>query len=242
MIVLFTDFGVRGPYVGQMKNVLWTQAPAVPVLDLMHDVPAFAPELAAYLLAAYVAEFAPGTVFLCVVDPGVGTAQRQPVVVQADERWFVGPDNGLFALVSQRARQRRCWRSTWQPPRLSASFHGRDLFAPVAARLANGEPPPGDELAQPVMASDRWPEELFKVIYCDAFGNVMTGVRAAGMERSAVFRVKDSLLHYARTFAEVAPGTGFWYENANGLVEFAVNQGAANRVLDIAVGEGFELA
>src|SRR5262249_61914587 len=98
----------------------------------------------AYLLAAYAAWSPPGTVFLCVVDPGVGST-RGALIVEADGRLYVGPDNGLFELVLRRAASRRVWQITWQPPALSASFHGRDLFAPIAARLAPGEGagPPG---------------------------------------------------------------------------------------------------
>ncbi|MGB8275409.1 MAG: SAM-dependent chlorinase/fluorinase, partial [Alphaproteobacteria bacterium] len=121
MIVLVTDFGLAGPYVGQMKAVLVREAPGVPVIDLLADAPVFDPMAAAYLLAAYVEEFPPGSVFLCVVDPGVGSG-RGAVIMQADGRWFVGPDNGLFAIVARRAGQSRWWDIAWKPPRLSASF------------------------------------------------------------------------------------------------------------------------
>ncbi|HZD26702.1 MAG TPA: SAM-dependent chlorinase/fluorinase, partial [Alphaproteobacteria bacterium] len=136
MIVLFTDFGREGPYMGQMRAVLARRAPGVPVIDLIADVPAWDVRAGAYLLPAYAAEFPAGTVFLCVVDPGVGSA-RQPMALKADGRWYVGPDNGLFELVARRAAAARGWRIDWRPDRpLSASFHGRDLFAPVAADLA----------------------------------------------------------------------------------------------------------
>lgn len=141
MIVLFTDFGLSGPYIGQMKAVLAREAPGVPLIDLFSDAPAFDPISSAYLLAAYAPEFPAGTVFLCVVDPGVG-GERAALAVQADSRWFVGPDNGLMAVAAARAeRSRRFFRIDWRPPSLSASFHGRDLFAPVAALLARGEAP-----------------------------------------------------------------------------------------------------
>ena len=148
MIVLCTDFGLAGPYLGQVKAVLARAAPAVPVIDLFADLPAFEPRLAAYLLAAYAAWFEPGDVILAVVDPGVG-GPRGALVVEADGRWFVGPDNGLFELVLRRAERARCYAIAWRPAALSATFHGRDLFAPVAARLALGEPPPGPRRAGP---------------------------------------------------------------------------------------------
>ncbi len=138
MIVLFTDFGSAGPYVGQMRAVLVRAAPDVPVIELFSDAPAFNAKASAYLLAAYCAEFEPGTVFLAVVDPGVG-GPREAIALEADGRWYVAPDNGLLALVARRADAAQWWRITWRPANLSASFHGRDLFALVAARLARGE-------------------------------------------------------------------------------------------------------
>ena len=128
MIVLFTDFGVTGPYVGQMKSVLCQQASTIPVIDLMHDAPTFDPQAAAYLLASLVSEFPHDSVFLCVVDPGVGS-DRRPLIAKINERWFVGPDNGLFNIVARHAldiSKMKWWEITWQPERLSASFHGRD--------------------------------------------------------------------------------------------------------------------
>ena len=98
MIVLFTDFGLQGPYTGQMRAVLHQMVPGMPVIDLFADAPVGNPKASAYLLAAYAGWFAPGSVFLCVVDPGVGSA-RPPIIVEADGRWYVGPGNGLFELI-----------------------------------------------------------------------------------------------------------------------------------------------
>src|SRR5690348_16740282 len=118
MIVLFTDFGLAGPYTGQMKAVLARESPNIPVIDLFADAPSRNPRASAYLLAAYALGFPAGTVFLCVVDPGVGGA-RAPVVVEADGRFFVGPENGLFELVRRRAAAERVVEITWRPPQLS---------------------------------------------------------------------------------------------------------------------------
>ncbi len=238
MIVLFTDFGVTGPYVGQMKAVLCERSPATPVIDLMHDAPAFDTRASAYLLASLVDAFPKNCVFLCVVDPGVGS-QRKPLIARIDDRWFVGPDNGLFDIVARHATADsdiEWWEISWQPPRLSASFHGRDLFAPVAAMLANGDDPPGTPLE---LSPDRrgWPADLEKIIYIDHFGNAMTGIRASHLDRDQLIAAGDQQLCRARTFADVAAGQGFWYENSSGLVELAVNQGRADAVLRLAVGD-----
>src|SRR5262249_58379077 len=130
MIVLFTDFGLQGPYTGQMKAVRQQMAPGISIIDLFADAPAGNPKASAYLLAAYAQWFAAGTTFLCVVDPRVG-GTRPPVVVEADDRWYVGPGNGLFELIARPAAKTRRWGIDPPPPRLSASLHGRHPFSPL---------------------------------------------------------------------------------------------------------------
>lgn len=233
MIVLFTDFGLEGPYVGQVKAVLCVEAPGVPVIDLLHDAPAHRPELAAYLLAAYAPAFPQGSVFLCVVDPGVGAAERRPVVLRADGRWYVGPDNGLFDIVARRADAHDWWEITDRPARLSASFHGRDLFAPVAARLAR-EGRPGGEPCERIARDG--PDDLPCIVYIDRFGNAVTGLRAAVLADEAVLEAGGRRLKRARTFADVPAGAPFWYENANGLVEIAANRAPAAEILGLGLG------
>ena len=235
MIALFTDFGLAGPYTGQVKAVLHREAPGVAVVDLFADAPSRSPRPAAYLLAAYGVWFPAGTVVLAVVDPGVGGA-RAAIAVEADGRWYVGPDNGLFELVLRRAASARAWEIVWRPSRLSASFHGRDLFAPVAARLAGGAPPAGLlRPAQPARYGD-WPDDLAEIVYVDAYGNAMTGWRAALLPPQGQIAIAGRRLRHARTFSDVPAGEAFWYENANGLAEIAVNGGRADTVLGIAIG------
>lgn len=239
MVVLFSDFGVVGPYVGQMKAAIWTVAPAVPVVDLFADAPRFDPVAAGYLLAAYAGEFPAGTVFLGVIDPGVGTTLRRPVVAEIDGCYFVGPDNGLFDVVAQRACIASKHEIVWQPQRLSASFHGRDLFAPVAARIASDSLPQGWLSAPEPFDLSGVAEELAQVIYIDGFGNVMTGLRAANIrcDQKIEAGTGNRQIPWARTFAEVDQGEPFWYENANGLVELAVNCGSAALQLSLALGD-----
>jgi S-adenosylmethionine hydrolase len=240
MIVLFTDFGLEGPYTGQVEAVLHAQAPAVPVIRLFSDLPPFDIQAAAYLLPAFVSRFPPGTVFLCVVDPGVGS-ERPGVAVRFAGHWFVGPNEGLFAPLARRMQAAEC-RQLPVGTDASASFHGRDVFAPVAARLARGLAPPGDVIE--AMALDRpdWPDDLPRVVYIDRFGNAMSGLRAAGVAAEAVLTVNGHALTAARTFAEVTPGVAFWYENANGLIEIAVNRGRADQQLGLTAGTVIELS
>ena len=177
MIVLFTDFGLQGSYTGQMKAVLHQMVPGMPLIDLFADAPVGNPKASAYLLAAYAGWFAPGSVFLCVVDPGVGST-RPPIIVEAEGRWYVGPGNGLFELVQRRATSTFGWDIDWKPEHLSASFHGRDLFAPVAAMLARGEQPPGRPHQDDAHRRADWPDDLCEIVYIDHYGNAMTGLRA----------------------------------------------------------------
>jgi S-adenosyl-L-methionine hydrolase (adenosine-forming) len=236
MIVLFTDFGLAGPYTGQVMAVLHQGAPDMPIISLFADAPTEQPRPAAYLLAAYAAWFPPGTVLLCVVDPGVGSARRA-VVVKAEGRIYVGPDNGLFDIVMRRAPDARLWEIIWHPGPLSASFHGRDLFAPVAARLAIGDPI--DELAQPAddeSAKRGWPDDLAEIVYIDHYGNAMTGLRGALLQPETRLVVAGRSLGLAPTFSAVPHGEAFWYINSNGLAEIAANGVRADGALGLKIG------
>jgi S-adenosyl-L-methionine hydrolase (adenosine-forming) len=235
MIALFTDFGLAGPYTGQVKAVLHREAPGIAVVDLFADAPSRSPRPAAYLLAAYAAWFEAGTVVLAVVDPGVG-GERGALAVIADGRWYVGPDNGLCEIVLRRAGSAKAWEIAWRPPALSASFHGRDLFAPVAARLARGDPPAAMLRRGAATRIAEWPDDLPEIVYVDFFGNAMTGLRANRLPPQARLAAGGRTLASARTFSEAPAGAAFWYENANGLAEIAVNGGRADRVLGLAIG------
>ncbi|PPR10133.1 MAG: Adenosyl-chloride synthase [Alphaproteobacteria bacterium MarineAlpha11_Bin1] len=240
MIVLFTDFGEIGPYVGQLKAVLMREAPEVPIIDLLHNAPPFRVRASSYLLSSLIDIFPTDAVFLCIVDPGVG-GSRAPAIVEADGRRFVGPDNGLFEIVLRRAELTSFQRITWKPENLSPSFHGRDLFAPVAARLANGQQVPSEsKLVDEIRRAD-WPDDLQEVIYFDHFGNAITGLRAKNVPVNAEITVNDRRLVRARTFSDLPKGGVFWYENSSGLVEFAVNQGDAKTTFDINIGSEFNV-
>ncbi|WP_281300157.1 MULTISPECIES: SAM-dependent chlorinase/fluorinase [unclassified Iodidimonas] len=244
MIVLFTDFGWNGPYVGQMKAVFAEQAPAVPIIDLMHDAPSFAPQPSAYLLASLIQDLPEDAIICAVVDPGVG-GPRIPVLVEADGRKFIGPGNGLFELVWRRAQHHRAiMRLTRTPVRLSASFHGRDLFAPTAAALALGKPVPMAPFETPEDGAARdgsdWPDDLAQVIYIDHYGNAITGMRADKLGKASLMLGGRRLPH-GRTFADHPPGMAFWYANSSGLAEIAVTKGSAARQLDLEIGTAISL-
>jgi S-adenosyl-L-methionine hydrolase (adenosine-forming) len=234
-VALFTDFGTSDPYVGQVKAVLDEQAPGTAVIDLLNEAPACNVRASAHLLAALASCVPQGTVFFAVVDPGVGSS-RAAVVMEADGYRFVGPDNGLLSVVCARASHRRLFRIAWRPRRLSPSFHGRDLFAPVAARLATGRLRPDDLEPLPELAVNLGAQDLPELIYVDHYGNGITGLRAMGTPQDTVFEVNGHRLSHARVFSDVPGGQAFWYANSAGLVEIACNQGSAAALIGLAVG------
>ncbi len=229
MIFLFTDFGAADIYVGQVKAVLQQRAPREPIIDLLHDAPAFNAKAGAHLLAAFAAHFPKGSVTLAVVDPGVGGA-REPVAVLADGRWLVGPDNGLISVAAARAKKCEVHSIGWKPESLSASFHGRDLFAPVAALLARGDRKAA-KLKKAALAVTFGANDLGEVIYADHFGNLITGLRAGNVPRDRGLTINGRTIRHARVYSEVKAGELFWYENSLGLVEVAANSASAQQVL-----------
>jgi S-adenosylmethionine hydrolase len=234
-IVLVTDFG-EGIYVGQIKARLGVLLPGAPVVDLVHDLPPFRVDLAAYLLPALIRDMPGGAIYLCVVDPGVGGV-RGGLLVRARDCWFIGPDNGLLAPLVRSIEGASVERIGWCPAMLSASFHGRDWFAPAAARLFAGADLGLTPIDPAEMVGWDWPSERANVVYVDRFGNLMTGLQAANHCSTQSLRVGTRTLPHARTFCEVMPGEAFWYENALGLVEIAVNQGRADRLLALSPGD-----
>src|SRR5688572_11349782 len=234
MIFLFTDFGATDIYVGQVKAVLHQRAPGVPIVDLLHDAPPFNVKAGAHLLAALAARLPRGSVTLAVVDPGVG-GEREAVAVNADGRWFVGPDNGLISVLAARAAGVEAYSIGWKPESLTASFHGRDLFAPVAAILA-GDQRKSAKLKKVTLAVTFGPDDLAEIIYADHYGNLVTGVRAASVPRDWTLAINGHELAYARVYSDVPPGQLFWCENSLGLVEFAANAASAQELLGFAPG------
>lgn len=231
--ILFTDFSTLGPYVGQMKAVLLAGADW-PIVDLMHDAPAFDPRSSAYLLRAFSAELPEGGVIVAVIDPGVGSARRA-VAIRAGSRWLVGPDNGVLAPLARQAGEVDVYRLP-VPADAAATFHGRDVFAPAAVRIAQGELP-GERVAGggDLFGLD-WPEDESRAIYVDHYGNVMTGLRGGQVPQQAVLRANGHRVERAWTFSDVPRGQAFWYINSSGLVEVAVNQGSAADRLDLRPG------
>ena len=234
-ICLFTDFGAGDLYVGQVEAVLDRLAPGVRVIHLLHEAPPYDIAAAAHLLAALAPGLVGSHVLIGVVDPGVGT-DRGAVVVRADRHCYVGPDNGLFSVVAERAAARSVWRIAGAPAGAARSFHGRDVFAPIAAALARNDFP--NAILTPVdgLGVRLGGDDLAEIIYIDHYGNAWTGLRADALPRDRRLVVAGRELPYAPVFGEAPPGTAFWYVNSSALVEVAVNQGSAAQALGIEIG------
>lgn len=240
-IHLFTDFGINDFYVGQVKCALLRHAPAAPVIDLLHQAPLYNSLASAHLLFALSEHLAAASVVFAVVDPGVG-GSRDAVVVYADGKYFVGPDNGLLSIVAARAREAQIYRIRWRPEALSSSFHGRDLFAPVAAWLATNTLPSGALEPLSKLAIEFENTDLGQIIYIDHYGNAITGIRARSVARGVGYSCRGVEMAYARTFSDAENGRAFWYENSLGLVELALNRASAAETYGFAVGDAVELS
>ena len=236
MIFLFTDYGTADIYVGQVKAVLEQRAPGVPVIDLLHQAPPFNVRAGAHLLAALIRPLRAGDVVLAVVDPGVGGA-RDAIAVRAGSCWLVAPDNGLASVAAARADDAALFTIGWRPQALSVSFHGRDLFAPVAAMLARGDRAGARLETRATLSWDLGPEDLAEIVYLDHFGNAMTGLRARNLPPGARLVVAGRAIAYTRVFSDAPGDEPFWYENSIGLAEIAGNKHSAAHRLGLAVGQ-----
>lgn len=234
-IVLFTDFGSSDLYVGQLELSILRAAPDARIVHLLHDAPSFGIEPAAHLLAALARQIPAGATVIAVVDPGVGSARRG-VIVNADGRRFIGPDNGLLSVMTALSITHEVWHLEQAPATASPTFHGRDVFAPLAARLDAGEFPAQSVVRSAQLDVQLPAQDLAAIIYFDHYGNAFTGVRGSSVTPSMRLEVAGCRLRYARTFADVPAGTPFWYVNSQGLVEIAVNSGAARDVMRLELG------
>ena len=235
MIFLFSDYGLKGPYIGQVETVLQLLMPQVKVINLMADAPRNNPKASAYLLASLIKHIPASAILFCVVDPGVGTDIDSPVALNIDRNWFVGPDNGLFDIVCRRAGSIKAMEITWRPESLSSSFHGRDLYAPICARIASDDL----DFGRPFTWQDThdWPDDLYEIICIDHFGNCITGLRASITDKNKVIEIAGERIKYAASFGTVKSGEVFWYANSNGLVEIAVNQENAEKFCELKIGD-----
>ncbi len=257
IVTLTTDFGAESPYVAQMKGVLLSIDASVVLVDVTHSIAPQNVRQAALVLADVCERFPAGTIHVGVVDPGVGTA-RQLVYCRVGDQVLLGPDNGLFSRVARRAspttiialEDPRYWL-----PTVSATFHGRDILAPVAARLCQGLDP--RLLGAPVerLIELDWPEPRIsagmisgEIIAVDSFGNAITNIGEEHLpqlpDRSAIKVARPgsaSEIPLVRTYGDRPRGTPVALVGSGGLLEVAVVDGSAARELGLKVGDGVEV-
>ena len=241
IITLTTDFGTRDGYVGAVKGVLARFAPDARLVDIAHDVPPGDIAHAAWVVDTACWRFPRETIHLVVVDPGVG-GRRNAVVTGARLHWFVGPDNGVFHYTQARAGWtidpvRVAMRLSLASLRVSATFHGRDLFAPTAAALSLGHPV--DTLGEPskLVGTLPWGERATgegRVIHVDHFGNLITDLPPN--EAGEAIMIAGHRLPIVRTYEDVAPGQLLAYIGSSRTVEIAVRSGRADKVIDAPRG------
>jgi len=245
LITLLSDFGAASSYPAQMKGVLLTAAPDATLVDLSHDVAPYDVLAGALMLEACAPRFPGHAVHLAVVDPGVGTARRPLCVVDAAGRRFVGPDNGLFTpFLGAGARAIHLTSRDVVPDPVSATFHGRDLFAPVAAWLASGGDASwlGPAVADPVRlpwprAERRGAEVHGECLAADPFGNVLTTIRAGDLGlRPREVLVGDRAARFVQTYGHGAAGEPIALLGSSGRLEIAVREGNAWRQLGLTRG------
>jgi S-adenosyl-L-methionine hydrolase (adenosine-forming) len=236
-VCLFSDFGWEGPYVGLMHAAALCVDPSLLLIDVQHDAPRWQPGAAGVLLQALLPWLPERALVVAVIDPGVGGA-RDGLALEVGGRTLLGPDNGLFETMLPEAETLQ--RLDWQPERTPcASFHGRDWFVPAAAHLATGASLPMSALRAGDCVRPGFDRHC--VIYRDAFGNLMTGIRAKEVAAGRRLTVGGQILPRVRTFCEVPVGQPLCYANSLGLLEIAVNQGNAARHFGLAVGDGVTL-
>lgn len=239
VVTLTTDFGTQDGYVGAMKGVILSLVPDAQIVDITHDVPPQDVAAAAFALAQAAPYFPDGTVHVVVVDPGVG-GPRRGVVVDDGRHRFVGPDNGVFALaVPMPLGAYEITAPGFRRGQVSATFHGRDVFAPAAGRLLAGERPEaagppvvleGRLATAPVRVTMGGRRMIGHIVHVDRFGNCITDIPASRLpERARVRAGRFTVGAIARTYSDVARGRPLAYVGSAGTLELAVREGSAAR-------------
>lgn len=250
MITLTSDFGLKDPYVGEMKGVILSINPNANIIDITHGVEKFNIRMGAFMLASAAPYFPKGTVHLAVVDPGVGT-ERRAILIQTKQGFFVGPDNGLLILAAQNQGIEHIHQLNnpkFMLPNVSSTFQGRDVFAPVAAHLDKGVKPPefGPEIKDavtPEFASvkRRNGSLIGEVLNVDGFGNVITNISQKEMAQAKTVNVKlqhlSLKLAFGKTYAQAKSQEPIALIGSHGFLEIALNQGSAAEKFHAKTGD-----
>jgi S-adenosylmethionine hydrolase len=254
---LTTDFGLKDPYVAEMKAVILGICPNAVIIDITHEIEKFNIRMGAYVLASAVPYFPADSIHMAVVDPGVGT-RRRPIVIQTRQGFFVGPDNGLLVLAAEKQgimRIHELANPRFMLPKVSQTFHGRDVFAPAAAHLMNGVKPEefGPEIrkaVQPKFAkvTRRNGVLIGEVLHVDGFGNIITNINEKEVAQShAKGEVNLELVSYklklkfCRAYGETKPQEPLALIGSHGYLEISINQGNAAKKFETKPGDKIKL-
>jgi S-adenosylmethionine hydrolase len=254
MITLTSDFGLKDPYVAEMKGVILTINPNATITDISHNVEKFNIRMGAFMLASATPYFPKGTVHLTVVDPGVGT-ERRSIVVQTKQGFFVGPDNGVLMLAAQNQGIKHVYELTnpkFVSPKISSTFHGRDVFAPAAAHLDSGVKPSefGSEITDAVttdFAEVKRKNGCFvgEILYVDSFGNVITNLSRKEISKAKTVTLKlqnfSLKIVLGETYAQAKRHQPIALIGSHGLLEIALNQESVAEKYDLNVGNIVEV-
>ncbi len=252
IITISTDFGTRDGFVGQMKGIMLGINPEASVVDVTHDIEPFSILEGALVIKGIAGHFPRGSIHVGVVDPGVGS-ERRGIVFRADGRLYVGPDNGLFSLLmrsSPPGEIREIENPAFMLPQPHPTFHGRDVFAPVAAHLSLGKPfhEVGAAVGEPVMLPVPTPTRTSagirgEIIHVDRFGNLVSNIEEAMLDRpvSAVAAGHVRMHGIGRYFGQVGEGEPLAHINSSGYLEIAVNRANAAVQLGIEKGQPVEI-
>lgn len=256
IIALLTDFGLKDNYVGLMKGVILKINPQVNIVDITHGIGRHNIREAAFLLRASFPYFSPGTIFVAVVDPGVGS-ERRPIAIQTDNYYFLGPDNGVLSLAGKKDRIKAAValeNKKYFLENVSSTFHGRDIFASCAAHLARGvsffslgeqiERIGELEISPPQVKNDKI---IGEIIYCDAFGNLITNITlqqllAYAGEGGFIATLKGKTITRVYSFyAQADSEEPFFIEGSFGYLEISLNQRGAKEYFSLESGESPEI-
>jgi len=251
LVSLTTDFGSKDPYAAEMKAVILGICPNAVTVDVSHEVDKFDVRMGAYVLASAAPFFPEGTLHVAVVDPGVGT-KRRPIIIQTTRSFFIGPDNGLLVLAAEAQGIKRMYEIVSRRlmlPHVSSTFHGRDIFAPAAAHLANGVPPEefGPEISETIKPSfaevSRKDSNLVgEVLHVDSFGNITTNFHVKNIKELGEGTLQIELpnhkleLKLAKTYAEAKNQEPIAVVGSHEYLEIALSRGNAAAKFQVKPG------
>ncbi len=252
---LLSDFGTKDGYVAAMKGVIYEISGSITIVDVSHGIAKQDVRNGAFVLATAAPFFPDGTVFVCVVDPGVGT-KRKGIVVEGDRHLYVGPDNGILMLAAQHEGIQHVYDITntaYIRDEISFTFHGRDIFAPVGAHLSKGIKPEeiGQEIMDYIVLSQakviiEFQQISGEVIHVDGFGNIITNVILEDLKQIRVkfddllkIQIKTQVLNvcFLETYGKTKPGEFLSLIGSSGFFEIAINQGNAALKLNVSTGD-----